>query len=324
MLDNYYYFDKNACEFKKVEYNPTDRVVHTISLWFLTGLVISGIIIASLSTVVGTPAEIALKAENRELLTQMRSSKEAISKLNTQIESIAERDNEIYRSVLGMEPIPYDERLAGAGGADIYNRFDGYSNEASELLKWSAANLETLERRVGIQRLSLDEIKSIYNNNQQRLSHLPVMRPVDGMILSNFGMRMHPVLKMRLMHEGMDFRANIGTPVFATGNGTIRFAGNRGTLGLLIEIDHSHGYITRYAHLSKLEPGIRSGTKVNRGDLIGYSGNSGRVSGPHLHYEILKNGRNVDPIQYLFTDITPQEYLLYKRMSEEDYFAVYE
>jgi murein DD-endopeptidase MepM/ murein hydrolase activator NlpD len=324
MSDNYYYFDKNACEFKKVEYNPTDRVIHTISLWLLTGLVISGIIITSLSTVVGTPAEIALKAENRELLTQMRSSKDAISKLNLQIESIAERDNEIYRSVLGMEPIPYDERLAGAGGADIYNRFDSYSNEASELLKWSAANLETLERRVGIQRLSLDEIKSIYNNNQQRLSHLPVMRPVDGMILSNYGMRMHPVLKMRLMHEGMDFRANIGTPVFATGNGTIRFAGNRGTLGLLIEIDHSHGYITRYAHLSKLETGIRSGTKVNRGDLIGYSGNSGRVSGPHLHYEILKNGRSVDPIQYLFTDITPQEYLLYKRMSEEDYYAVAE
>ncbi|TVQ14097.1 MAG: M23 family metallopeptidase [Balneolaceae bacterium] len=321
MSDNYYYFDKNACEFKKVEYNPTDRVIHTISLWLLTGLVISGIIITSLSTVVGTPAEIALKAENRELLTQMRSSKDAISKLNLQIESIAERDNEIYRSVLGMEPIAYDERLAGAGGADIYNRFDNYSNEASELLKWSAANLETLERRVGIQRLSLDEIKSIYNNNQQRLSHLPVMRPVDGMILSNYGMRMHPVLKMRLMHEGMDFRANIGTPVFATGNGTIRFAGNRGTLGLLIEIDHSHGYITRYAHLSKLETGIRSGTKVNRGDLIGYSGNSGRVSGPHLHYEILKNGRSVDPIQYLFTDITPQEYLLYKRMSEEDYYA---
>jgi murein DD-endopeptidase MepM/ murein hydrolase activator NlpD len=321
MSDNYYYFDKNACEFKKVEYNPTDRVIHTISLWLLTGLVISGIIITSLSTVVGTPAEIALKAENRELLTQMRNSRDAISKLNLQIESIAERDNEIYRSVLGMKPIAYDERLAGAGGADIYNRFDSYSNEASELLKWSAANLETLERRVGIQRLSLDEIKSIYNNNQQRLSHLPVMRPVDGMILSNYGMRMHPVLKMRLMHEGMDFRANIGTPVFATGNGTIRFAGNRGTLGLLIEIDHSHGYITRYAHLSKLEAGIRSGTKVNRGDLIGYSGNSGRVSGPHLHYEILKNGRSVDPIQYLFTDITPQEYLLYKRMSEEDYFA---
>ncbi|MFU8860716.1 MAG: M23 family metallopeptidase [Cyclonatronaceae bacterium] len=321
MPDNYYYFDKNACEFKKVEYNSTDRVVHTISLWFLIGIVISGIIVTSLSTVAGTPAEIALKAENRELLAQMRSSKEAISKLNVQIESIAERDNEIYRSVLGMEPIPYDERLAGAGGADIYNRFDRYSTEASELLKWSATNLETLERRVGIQRLSLDEIKAIYNNNQQRLSHLPVMRPVEGMILSNYGMRMHPVLKMRLMHEGMDFRANIGTPVYATGNGTIRFAGNRGTLGLLIEIDHNHGYITRYAHLSKLESGIRSGSRVNRGDVIGYSGNSGRVSGPHLHYELLKNGRSVDPIQYLFTDITPQEYLLYKRMSEEDYIA---
>jgi murein DD-endopeptidase MepM/ murein hydrolase activator NlpD len=324
MLENYYYFDKDACEFKKVEYNPTDRVIHAMSLWLIIGLVISGLIITSLSTVVGTPAEIALKAENRELLSQMKSSKEAITRLNTQIESIAERDNEIYRSVLGMEPIPYDERLAGVGGANTYRRFDSYSSEASELLKWSAANLETLERRVGIQRMSLDEIKSIYNNNQQRLTHLPVMRPVDGMILSNYGMRMHPVLKMRLMHEGIDFRANIGTPVYATGNGTVRFAGNRGTLGLLIEIDHGYGYITRYAHLSRFETGVRSGTKVNRGDLIGYSGNSGRVSGPHLHYEIIKNGRNIDPIQYLFTDITPQEYLLYKRMSEEDYYAEYD
>lgn len=322
MPENFYYYDENACDFKKIEYNPLERVIHTISLWLLIGLVISGLIITTLSTVVGTPAEIALKAENRELLKHMRNSQAAITRLNSQIESIAERDNDLYRSVLGMEPIPYDERLAGVGGADIYNHFDGYSDDASELLKWSSANLETLERRVGIQQLSLDEIKSIYNNNQQRLKHLPVMRPVDGMILSNYGMRMHPVLKMRLMHEGIDFRANIGTPVFATGNGTIRYAGHRGTLGLLIEIDHGYGYITRYAHLSKLESGIRSGTRISRGDQIGYSGNSGRVSGPHLHYEVVKNGRSVDPFQYLFTDITPQEYLLYKRMSEED-FVVY-
>jgi murein DD-endopeptidase MepM/ murein hydrolase activator NlpD len=319
MPENYYYYDKTACEFKKVEYNPTERVVHTVSLWLLIGLVISGLVITALASVAGTPAEIALKAENRELLSHMRSSQQAIASLNSRIESIAERDNDLYRSVLGMEPIPFDERLAGVGGADIYNRFDGYSEDASELLKWSSANLETLERRVGIQQMSLDEIKSIYNNNQQRLSHLPVMRPVDGMILSNYGMRMHPVLKMRLMHEGIDFRANIGTPVYATGNGTIRFAGNRGTLGLLLEIDHGYGYITRYAHLSKIESGLRSGTKISRGDKIGLSGNSGRVSGPHLHYEVIKNGRTVDPFQYLFTDITPQEYLLYKRISEEDY-----
>lgn len=318
-LNNYYYYDEEQCEFVPVEYNGFERIVYTACVWILCGVVLSGIGISILSYSVGTPAEIALKAENQELINQLQKTKSTIQNLDQKVDQLAEADNEMYRTVLGMDKISYDERQGGAGGADVYSEFDVYSEETSEILKWTAENLESLERSINIQKLSFKEIQKYYNKNRKKLKHMPAIKPTQGIVLSGFGMRYHPVLGYRRMHEGLDFRADIGTKIFATGDGVVKHAGLKGTFGRLIIIDHDFGYETYYAHLSSYAKGIKPGTKVKRGDLIGYSGQSGRVEGPHLHYEVHQNDKAVDPLNYLFADTTPEEYLMYKDIVESNH-----
>ncbi|MDZ7756032.1 hypothetical protein [Rhodohalobacter sp.] len=139
--------------------------------------------------------------------------------LDTQINEIAQKDNELYRSVLGMEKLSYEERQAGIGGTDPYREFDVYSESTSELLKWTASKIDNLERKIGIQKLSFEEIKQQYNNNKERMSHIPAIKPTAGILLSGFGMRNHPILGYPRPHNGLDFRADVGDEVLSTGNG---------------------------------------------------------------------------------------------------------
>lgn len=312
----FYYFDEEEQGFIRVEYKPVERLIHTASQFLLYGIVIAGLLIIMLSSYAGTPAEIALKAENRELFTQLNHTKKTISSLNKELSQLAESDNDLYREILGLNPISSDQRLAGTGGSDMLNRFDIYQNESSELLKWTVSNLESLERRVNIQKLSFDEIKSFYNENRAMMLHLPAIKPLNSLVISNYGMRVHPVYRFRRIHEGIDFKARIGTPIYATGDGTISLASRYSTFGLTIIIDHGYGFESLYAHLSAFAPGIKANRKVLRGDLIGYTGNTGVVEGPHLHYEIHKDGRPVDPLNYMFADISPEEYTSLRRMAE--------
>jgi len=315
-LENYFYYDEKECQFIPVTYGSGERVIYTLSLWILVGAVVTAVTLSVLSFSVGSPAEIALKAENKVLYDQLHETRKSIEYLDQQIAMIASMDNDIYRTMLGVDPISDDERQAGVGGADLYARFDAYSDPSSDLLRWTASNLESIERRINIQKLSFEEIKAHYNQNKELMRNIPAIRPVSGIILSGYGMRPHPVLGYKRMHEGVDFRARIGTPVYATGDGVVKSARRWRTYGLLLVIDHGHGYETRYAHLSGLADGIRPGVKVERGQIVARSGNSGVTSGPHLHYEVVKNGRPVDPLNYMFADLTPDEYVEYRRIAD--------
>lgn len=317
-MSTFYYYDEDEKSFIQVEYKPVERFFHTAAQLSLYGIVIAGLLIVLLSTYAGTPAEIALKAENRELLNQLNRTRSSIISLDEQLRLIAKSDNELYRSIFGIEPISEDERMAGVGGSEMIDRFDIYQAESAEILKWTITNLEALERRVNIQKLSFEELKHYYNENQALMRHIPAIRPINSAIVSGFGMRLHPVYRFRRMHEGVDFRARIGTPVYATGDGTITLASRYSTYGLTIMIDHGFGYESLYAHLSAFEAGIRPGRQVKRGDLIGYTGNTGVVEGPHLHYEIHRDGRPVDPLNYMFADISPEEYITFRRIAEEN------
>lgn len=317
-LNNHYYYDEEKCEFFPVEYSRVNSIIYTTCLWILNGVVLAGIGLTLLSNYIGTPAELALKAENETLIEQMYHARESITMLENQMESIAEMDNEMYRSVLGLNPISPEERMAGVGGSDPYAEFDVHSEEASEILRWTASQIDNLERRIGIQRISFDEIREYYNNNQELLRHLPAIKPTSGIVLSGFGMRVHPVLKYRRMHEGLDFRADVGTPVYATGDGTVKTAGRRGTYGLMLVLDHTKGFETRYAHLSGFADGIRPGTQIKRGELIGFSGNTGMTQGPHLHYEVRIDGKPVDPLNYLISDTSPEEYMMYQDIARSN------
>ncbi|WP_018126506.1 M23 family metallopeptidase [Balneola vulgaris] len=315
-LKNHFYYDEQKCEFIPIEYNKAEQVVYNLSVWILTGVVLSGLGIMLLSNFVGTPAELALKAENDALAAQLEETKESILSIDEQLQEIAKNDNEIYRSVLGLEDISSDEREAGTGGALPDEELDVFSESTAELLRWTTNKLNNLERKINIQKLSFEELKEAYNNNAEKLKHIPAIKPTKGILLSSFGMRDHPVLGYTRMHAAADFRADIGSEVYATANGTIKYVGLRGTLGRIVVIDHGYGYETLYAHLSSVPKGLKKGNKVNRGDLIAYSGNSGLTEGPHLHYEVHLNDIKVDPINYLFADISPEEYLMFKEFAK--------
>ncbi len=317
-MKNYFFYDEQECQFIPVQYGPVERGVYTLSLWILIGAVLSTVSLSLLSFSVGSPAEIALKAENKALYEQLNDTRSSIIYMDQQIAAIANMDNELYRTMLGIDPLSDDERQAGIGGADRYSEFDAYSEHSSDLLRWTASNLESIERRINIQKLSFEEIKAHYNENKELMQNIPAIRPVSGIILSGHGMRRHPVLGYKRMHEGVDFRARIGSNVYATGDGVVKSARRRGTYGLMLVIDHGHGYETRYAHLSGLAEDIRPGVSVERGQVVAYSGNSGVTSGPHLHYEVRNNGESVDPLNYMFADLTPDEYIEYRRIADSN------
>lgn len=317
-LTNHYYYDKTNCEFVPVEYNRMEQVVYNLSIWILAGVILTGIGIITLSTYVGTPAELALKAENEILYRQIAATTASLEDLDRRINEVARIDNEVYRSILGMDQITYDERQAGIGGADPYQDFDVLSESTAELLKWTASKVDNLERRIAIQKLSFEEIKAQYNANKDKMSNIPAIKPASGIILSGFGVRYHPILKYNRRHNGLDFRADVGDPVYATGNGVVKYAGLKSTFGKVVIIDHGFGYETLFAHLSGFANNIKPGTVVERGQQIAMAGDTGISEGPHLHYEVHYNGRPVDPLYYLFADTSPEEYLLFKEISENN------
>ena len=312
---NHYIYDPERCEFIPVKYDPKKKLINSISFWLINGIVMAIFGLAILTNYVGTPAEIALKDENRILVEHLKKTESSITDLEKQLKNIAELDNEMYRAILGLDPLSEDLRMAGTGGANIYSDFDYFNQETSEILRSTALKLDKLERRLGVQKLSFNEIKSHYNTNQKRLQKIPAIKPVNSIIIDGYGMRVHPVLKYRRHHDGVDFRAEVNTEVFATGAGTVKFAGRHGSFGNLLEIDHGFGIVTRYAHLNRFSDGIRAGTKVERGQKVALTGNTGLTSGPHLHYEVLLDGKPVDPINYMIADITPEEYLMFKELN---------
>lgn len=316
--ENHYYYNEETCEFHPVQYSKTERIAYNLSIWLITGAIMAGLGIMFLSKYMGSPAELALKAENEILYQQLEATKTTILQLDDELKTIAKIDNELYRSVLGMEELSYDEREAGIGGADAYSHFDLYSEPTSKVLKWTAEKLDNLERRIKIQRISFEELKSTYNANQESLKYLPAIKPTAGIVISGYGLRDHPILKYRRKHNGLDFRADVGTPVYATADGVIKSAGVKGNLGRTVVIDHGYGYETVYAHLSSFPKEIKAGAKVTRGQNIAFSGNTGLSEGPHLHYEVYLNGQSVDPLNYLFADISPEEYLMYTEIVEKN------
>jgi murein DD-endopeptidase MepM/ murein hydrolase activator NlpD len=316
--ENLFLYDKNECRFVKADYPTHDRIVHYLCMWVLTGVVLAGVSIAGLSVIAGSPAELALKAENTELIRQLRVTDTRVQTMQNQVTKLSRNDAQLYRSMLGMEPISEDERMAGVGGADIFSGFDVFSESASSVLKSVNENLEVIEHRLRIQQRSFDEIIAAYSNFEERMAALPVIKPVQGSLISGFGYRNHPIYKMSRMHEGVDFKGDTGDPIYATGDGTIAFASRYSGFGNFIRLDHGDGIESAYAHLSKFAQGIVPGKKVKRGDLIGYVGSTGLSAGPHLHYEIRIDGVPIDPLNYLALDVSPEEYREFLRISENN------
>jgi murein DD-endopeptidase MepM/ murein hydrolase activator NlpD len=305
-----YIYDPLTLAYHKVERTWRNRLRDT-SLFLLASALLGIVFFFVLESVLDSPKEKALKRELNEVLLTYEQLNDRIDELSLVMGDMEQRDDEVYRVVFESEPLADELRLSSIGGAaERYEAIRGLSN--ASLLERTARKVDELTKRIAVQSESLDELAKMATNKEALMNALPAIRPVKvraGVRFSSgFGYRVHPIFKVRKMHAGVDFTAKKGTPIYATADGTIisnDVYGGRG-FGKHLTISHGFGYHTLYAHMDRVVK--RRGQKVKRGDLIGYVGNTGRSTAPHLHYEVIRNGRRVNPINYFFNELTPAEY----------------
>ena len=312
-----YFYDADTLSYRKIEKKKSDYLKRSIFL-ILGALLIMFIGFVSLSQVLITPAHRADKIELENLKLHFKLIDKRLSESTTILAELQERDNNIYRTYFEANPISDDVRKAGFGGVNRYKALDGFDN--SIMIKELTKNVDVLSKQIAVQSKSLDEIVTLAKEKEKMLAAIPAILPVKIQDLtrmaSGYKWRMHPILKIRKFHKGMDFTASVGTPIYASGNGTVIRSARSSTFGKVVYIDHGFGYKTIYAHMSKIK--AKKGEKVKRGDLIGYVGNTGRSVSAHLHYEVHKNDIALNPINFYYGDLTPEEFLAMQKASEEE------
>jgi len=255
-----------------------------------------------------SPREASLMQYNRNLTAEMAVLEKQVDQMQIIISDLSQRDDNLYRAILGAEPIPLSARMGATQQMSYYDSLTRMTN--TQLAADIQRKVDILEKELYVQACSYDEILELAKNQEARMDNIPAIQPVLNKDLkrmaSGYGWRVDPVYHIRRFHEGMDFSAPVGTDIYATGNGVVTFAGWRQGYGETVEIDHGFGYSTRYAHCHKLF--ARTGKKVKRGDVIALVGNTGKSTGPHVHYEVHYNGRPIDPRNYYFYDLSPEDY----------------
>jgi len=310
-----FYFDSTSLKYHPIKVGKWDRIKKT-GRFLLASLFFGVISLIVLNQFVDSPKEKVLKRELSNLKLNYDLLNRKIAQAQEVLGGIQDRDDKLYRVYFEAEPIPSDVRNAGFGGVNRYKKLEGYDN--SSLVIESSKKLDVLTKQLYIQSKSLDEIVNLAENKDELFLHIPAIQPVANENLkrmaSGYGYRMHPILKYRKFHAGMDFSAKVGTPIYATGDGVVAKVLTTGGYGNHIVINHGFGYETLYGHMSKFN--VKRGQKVKRGEVIGFVGSTGLSSGPHLHYEVHKNKKVMNPVNYYYNDLTAAEYEVLLKMSE--------
>ncbi len=305
-----YYYDTESCKYIRVKTSTGDIVLNTLGILSLTMAMAVGLLLLY-SNYFESPKEIMLKNEVKEMEFYFEELQKKTNDLDKILADMAYRDDNIYRVVLGSEPINKSIREAGVGGVDRYEDIKNKDINHEETIVKLNESLDKLRRKVYIESKSHDELIELAENKEKLFAAIPAIQPVPKkatvVLASGFGIRIHPIYKVRKMHTGIDFAAPIGTPIYAAADGVvdnieISFTG----YGKKVEIDHGFGYRTRYAHMHAFA--VRNGQHLKRGELIGFVGDTGLSTAPHLHYEVFINGAQVNPIHYFFNDLNPAEY----------------
>lgn len=305
-----YYYDHDTLSYREIKVTNKNRISGVL-LFLLASFFfgITSLLILLNSDIINTPSEVAQKRSLENFKLQFDILNKKLGQLEKVIANIENRDNNLYRVYFEASPIPEEQRRAGFGGVNRYKDLEGYDN--SDLIINTTKRLDILTKQTVVQSRSLEEIESLAKNKASLIEAIPTIQPIKNKdltrVASGYGYRIDPFTKIRRFHYGMDFTAKRGTPIYATGNGIVKRADNRSSgYGKHIRIDHGFGYVSLYAHLSKYK--VRRGQKVKRGDIIGYVGNSGRSVGPHLHYEILKDNKKINPLNFYYGNLSAQEY----------------
>ena len=313
-----YYYDTKTLNYQRIEKTPWDRVKNIFI--YLGASIFSGIIMIMIFfQFFDSPKQKQLKRDKLDLLNQYNTLNNELTDINLVLKDMQNRDDNIYRVIFEADPIPSSIRKAGFGGVNRYKHLENLSN--SELIIETTKKIDIISKQIYIQSKSFDEVINLANNKANMLACLPSIQPVDNKdlkrMVSGFGRRIHPVYKTITHHDGMDFAAATGTPIYATANGTIeKSTYDRGGYGKHVIINHGFGYKTLYAHMNEIK--ASKGSAVKRGDVIGYVGNTGLSIGPHLHYEVHYKGKKENPSFYYHNDLSPSEYNKLIELSTEE------
>lgn len=307
-----YIYNTETCQYERVTISAWDVTLNLLGFLTVSLIIAIGILLV-FNRYFESPKEVMLRKENEELKLHYDILDKEMTDVQDMLQNLRDRDDNVYRMIFEADPIPSSVRIAGTGGSNKYKDLLDEDLIQEDLIVEDFKRLDRLKRQMYIQTKSYDELIDLALHKEEMLASIPAIQPIQNKELtrlaSGFGMRIHPIYKIKKMHTGLDFSAPRGTPIYATGAGTVKRAviSYRKTgYGNQVEIDHGFGYVTKYAHMQMLA--VKKGQKVKRGDLIGYVGSTGGSTAPHCHYEIIKDGKKIDPIQYIIQDVTDEEY----------------
>lgn len=303
-----YYYNTNTLRYEKLE------VPLRVKLLRIFGFIAAALVTAALISYfafqfIGSPNEKLLRLQNERLRDRYADLNEKAKSLDQQMAELEKRDNGVYRAIFEANPIPDSARAKELENEKELATIASMAN--NQLLSSITNTLNKLSSRVKVQNNSYIQIDELIKNKEKLLSHTPAIQPVSNKdlkrIASGYGYRIDPVYKTVKMHSGLDFTAPQGTPIYATANGTVSTAGNKGNgYGNHVIINHGYGYETLYGHMVKVKS--NPGQKVTRGEVIGWVGSTGKSTGPHCHYEVHKNGNKIDPVYFFYNDLTPDQF----------------
>jgi hypothetical protein len=303
-----YYYNTHTLRYEKLE---TPLRVRLLQLFgFIAASIVTGMIIFAIAfRYIDSPKEKLLRQQNEDLRQNYGVLEERLKQLTLQMDELANRDNEVYRSIFESKPIPDSARIREMEKRKEIQLLQAMGS--TELIKNMTAQLNNLSLRMAYQQQSFDEITQMVKNKEKFLASIPAIQPISNKnltrIASGYGYRIDPIYKDRRAHLGMDFTAPHGTPIYATADGVVTDAGfNTGGFGNRVVINHGNSYETLYGHMFRIK--ARVGQRVKRGEVIGYVGNTGKSSGPHCHYEVHRYGNPVNPIYYFYNDLTPAQF----------------
>ncbi len=303
-----YYYNTHTLRYEKLVTPLRVKLLRTFS-FIAVALVSSALISFFAFRFVGSPAEKLLRAENERLKYRYQDLDKEVQTLEQQMKELETRDNTVYRTIFEADPIPDSARASSIERQKEIAKVESISD--NRIVRSIQTSLNVLSSRIAAQKKSYEELSLLVNNKEKILAGTPAIQPVSNQdlnrIASGFGYRIDPIYKTPKMHAGLDFSAPQGTPIYATADGTVKTTGYSDVgYGNHVIINHGYGYETLYGHMVRIKARVRQ--KIKRGEIIGYVGSTGKSTGPHLHYEVHKNGQKLDPVYFFYNDLTPQQF----------------
>ena len=303
-----YYYNTNTLRYEKLVVPLRVKLLRILG-FFAAAIVTAFIIVFIGFQVIDSPKEMLIRQENQRIKQDYSLLNNKIKSMELQMSELEKRDNKVYREIFEANPIPDSARAKSLEKQKEISLTE--SMEDNELAYSIATIVDNLINRMNFQKKSYDDIEGMIKDKEKLLAATPAIQPVSNKDLSRmasgFGYRIDPVYKTVKMHAGLDFAAPQGTPIYATADGVVKLAGNSGNgYGNYIIINHGYGYETLYGHQYKVKAKV--GQRVKRGELIGWVGSTGKSTGPHVHYEVHKNGRHIDPIYFFYNDLSPEQF----------------